>query len=293
MTDIRRKRLESVPGWSWNVVEESWMEHLELLRTFAARVGDTLVAVDYVENGLKLGQWVRLRRREHKKLSPERRAFLEAIPGWFWGTKSDFIWEQKFAMAQRFAKREGHARVPFNHVENGEKLGSWVVAQRAERNTLRSERVAKLEALPGWTWTVSQDAWDEKYELAKMFAEREGHARIPQNHVEDGVQMGAWVGVQRQKRAKLSEGRRVKLEALPGWSWDPHVDRWEGNFRMLQNYAADHRTSRVPYSYESDGIKLGVWVSGQRSQYAKGKLDPLRQRRLEQLPGWTWNTPAG
>ena len=52
-------------------------------------------------------------------------------------------------------------------------------------------------------------------------------------------------------------------------------------------------TSRVPYKYKAGGFRLGTWVSEQRSQYAKGKLDSSKSTRLEKLPGWTWNPPTG
>ena len=63
------------------------MQHLELLRSYAAREGDANVPVDYVEEGLKLGQWTRLRRREHKKLSAERQALLGGDPRLVLGTQ--------------------------------------------------------------------------------------------------------------------------------------------------------------------------------------------------------------
>jgi superfamily II DNA or RNA helicase len=291
MSDKRRQRLESVSGWSWNAVEDSWSEHLALLQAFANREGHTRVPVDYVEDGLKLGQWTRLRRREHKTLSAERQAVLEGIPGWYWGRSSDFVWEQKLAVIKKFVKREGHARVPSGHIEDGVKLGAWVAEQRAERRNLSPERVAQLDALPGWSWTLSQDIWDERYELLGKFADREGHARVPQNYVENGVNLGKWVGVQRQKRDKLTPERRARLDSVAGWSWDPAADQWEESFHMLQRHAREHGTSRVPYASEVDGFRLGVWVSWQRSQYAKGKLESTRQTRLERLPGWTWNNP--
>jgi superfamily II DNA or RNA helicase len=219
MKPERRQRLEGVPGWSWNSVADSWMEHLELLRKYSAHTGDTLVPVDHVENGLKLGQWVRLRRKEHKKLSPERQALLEAIPGWFWGTKSDYVWNQKLTLLKKFAEREGHARPTYDHIEDGVKLGGWVVEQRAERQKQSAERKAALEALPGWSWTMSQDVWDERYEMLTKFASRERHSRVPQSHVENGVLLGKWVSVQRQKRDSLSSERRAKLEKVPGWVW--------------------------------------------------------------------------
>jgi superfamily II DNA or RNA helicase len=220
ISDERRDRLESAPGWSWNAVQDSWLEHLERLKAFAEREGHTRVPVDYVENGMKLGQWTRLRRREHRKLSPDRQALLEAIPGWYWGRSADHIWDQKFALMKKFVDREGHARVPSGHVEDGVKLGSWVTEQRSNRDTIAPDRIEQLEALPGWSWTVSDDTWDERYDLLCAFAEREGHARVPQQHVENGVRLGGWVGVQRQKRGSLSRERRARLESVSGWSWD-------------------------------------------------------------------------
>jgi helicase associated protein len=94
--------------------------------------------------------------------------------------------------------------------------------------------------------------------------------------------------VQRQKRDKLTSDRPARLESLRGWSWDPYADQWENAFKMLEEYTSEHRSSRVPYSYELDGFRLGVWVYEQRSQYAKAKLNPMPQKRLEGLRGWTW-----
>ena len=287
MSDERRQRLESVPGWSWNAVEDSWYEHLALLQAFAAREGHTRVPVNYVENGLQLGQWTRLRRGEHKKLSPERQALLEGIPGWYWGRSGDFIWDQKLAVMKKFVNREGHARVASGHIEDGVKLGAWVTEQRAERRNLSPGRVAHLEALPGWSWTVSQDIWGERYELVRKFADREGHARVPQSYVENGVYLGKWVGVQRQKRDKLTAERRARLDSVPGWSWNPHEDSWQQSFEALQRFVAREGHARVPDPHVEDGIKLGNWVVEQRMN--RSTMSRERKARLEALPGWVWD----
>lgn len=54
----------------------------------------------------------------------------------------------------RFVAREGRARVPSSHVENGFRLGAWVIEQRSayREGGLSDERFARLEALPGWGW---------------------------------------------------------------------------------------------------------------------------------------------
>lgn len=287
MTDERRQRLETLPGWSWNAVEESWMQHLALLRAYADREGNTNVPVDCVEDGLKLGQWTRLRRREHNKLSPERQALLESIPGWFWGSKGDYVWNQKFEMLRRFVEREGHAQVPGGYVESGIKLGSWVREQRAERDNLPTERTTKLESLPGWSWGLNDDLWFEKYEMVKRFAEREGHSRVPQSHKEDGVALGSWVTVQRGIRNTMSRERRALFEHLPGWSWEPHEDRWHRTYKLVQQFGDREGHTRVPDRYIEDGVNVGSWVLTQRM--SRDKLSAERKQLLESLPGWVWD----
>ena len=60
------------------------------------------------------------------------------------------------AVLALFAEREGHTVVPFRHREGDVRLGAWVNTQRNARNSgaLSSERVAQLEAFPGWTWSA-------------------------------------------------------------------------------------------------------------------------------------------
>jgi hypothetical protein len=93
--------------------------------------------------------------------------------------------------------------------------------QRSFRNkgALSDERVARLDALPGWVWSTSEHRWDKGYSALKRFVSREGHARVPYTHTEDGYRLGTWVVTQRQKRDRLPSGRIERLEALPGWTW--------------------------------------------------------------------------
>jgi len=38
--------------------------------------------------------------------------------------------------------------------------------------------------------------------------------------MEGGFPLGVWVGSQRGKKDKLTQDRKVKLEALEGWVWE-------------------------------------------------------------------------
>ena len=67
-------------------------------------------------------------------------------------------WSRNLAALDAFIAAHGHARVPASAIQDvdGEpvSLGPWVgyVRQRYRRQTLAPERIADLEARPGWLW---------------------------------------------------------------------------------------------------------------------------------------------
>lgn len=58
-------------------------------------------------------------------------------------------WDLALARLTGFVAREGHARVPFKHVESGHRLGAWMNAQRTalRLGTITRERLAEIDAL--------------------------------------------------------------------------------------------------------------------------------------------------
>ena len=83
----RRKLLESIPGWTWVVVERKpnsknialWEKGYDHLKQY----GSGAVTQKYrMEDGFDLGHWVMNQRRICK--DPERRKRLELIPDWTW-----------------------------------------------------------------------------------------------------------------------------------------------------------------------------------------------------------------
>ena len=57
--------------------------------------------------------------------------------------------------------------VPNDYVDkDGFKLGLWVANRRKDYKVGRitPERVEALEAIPGWTWSLKDDAWEKGYE---------------------------------------------------------------------------------------------------------------------------------
>ena len=101
------------------------------------------------------------------------------------------------------------------------RLGQWVADQRTTKDTMEPDRRQRLEALPGWSWDVLSDQWEEGFSYLKQFSEREGHCRVPlatrPTTVIDSV---SGLQIREQTKDTMEPDRRQRLEALPGWSWD-------------------------------------------------------------------------
>jgi superfamily II DNA or RNA helicase len=294
---LREKRLEEVPGWTWDPYADDWEEGLRQLQSYAASHGHANVGVSYKVDGFRLGAWVNTQRTPRAKgaLDAIREQRLQSVPGWTWDAIGG-LWEEGFSRLLDYVKRNGNARVAANCCIDGYPLGRWVVKQRGRhaKGVLESDRERRLESLSGWTWDTRAARWEEGFSRLQQYVDLHGDADVPKSYTVNGYDLGAWVGNQRTKRARgvLESDRERQLQAMPGWSWDTRTDFWEENFSRLQQYVKVHGNARVPDSYTAGDFDLGTWVGLQRRGHAKGVLEPDRERRLEDLPDWTWDTRA-
>jgi hypothetical protein len=201
-------------------------------------------------------------------------------------TESWMFW---YGLLEAFVKEHGHCRAPHGYkTDDDYQLGFWVATQRTNKDTMDPDRRQRLEALPGWSWDVLSDQWEEGFSHLKQFSERGGHCRVPDKYkFDDDYALGSWVGKQRRDKDTMDLDRRQRLEALPGWSWDVLSDQWEEGFSHLKQFSEREGHCRVNQGYKTDDdYRLGGWVSKQRSR--QEKMDPDRRQRLEALPGWVW-----
>ena len=286
----RRGRLETLPGWTWDAHDEQWEEGFARLEAYVADKGDCRVPGNHVTgDDYRLGQWVVNKRARRASLSADRRNRLEALPGWTWDTQ-ETQWEEGFTRLETYVADKGDCLVPANHVTGDDyRLGAWVGNRRTTRSTMTADRKARLEALPGWTWDARDAQWEEALAWIEAYVADKGHCRVPANHMTgDGYRLGQWVTVQRTTRTTMPAERKGRLEALPGWTWDAIETQWEEGFARLEAYVADKGDCRVPQSdVTGDGYRLGQWVAVQRTK--RTTMPAERRGRLETLPGWTWD----
>ncbi len=289
MPQERQARLEDLSGWSWNSVDDMWGNGFRYLKEFAELNGHCKVAQKYLTpDGYRLGQWIAVQRNTKDRMPQERKTRLEGLPGWSWDLRVP--WEEGFRLLNEFVEREGHCRVTNTFsTPDGFQLGTWVIRQRAYKDSLSKERLIQLEALPGWSWDPLTDQWELGFNHLKKYADREGHCRVVKTfRTADGFRLGGWVSNLRTHKNNLSQVRVMQLESLPGWTWDVNAVKWEEGFRHLNEFVDREGHCRFAMTFRTcDGYRLGQWVSIQRRQ--KYCLSQERLMRLEALSGWVWS----
>jgi hypothetical protein len=60
---------------------------------------------------------------------------------------------------------------------------------------------------------------------------------VPRSHVEGPVNLGIWVGNQRNRRETLSAARRRRLDTI-GFIWGVHESAWKEGFLALKQFKA-------------------------------------------------------
>jgi len=280
LTDEQISRLNSL-GFSWDPHVESWENSFALLQEFHAREGHCNVPKTYTIGGEKLGGWVGNLRSYKERLTPNQIARLEAI-GFSWNRRSD-KWQQAFDSLQQYQRRHGHCRVNLKSKGETRILARWVVVQRRNKAILTPEQVSLLDSI-GFSWDPHAAQWEEAFAELVKFHRKEGHCRVPFNLSVEGLNLGHWVGGQRQHKDRLTDEQIARLDFL-GFSWDPHAEKWQGAFAKLKKFHEREGHCLVPRSTLLDGLKLGRWVMKQRQNF--GKLSPDKLKSLNSL-GFIW-----
>lgn len=217
---------------------------------FHAREGHLDVPPGHVEDGVHLNKglvYVRWLYRNNR-LSAARVAEFAAL-GLDWETvpTGGRGLENLLAHARAYHAEHGHLRVKVAERHDGYTLGAALASVRKRRRegTLPADVEQTLTDL-GIDWepapTTVGVRRGTKIAAALAFHAREGHLNVPGGHVEDGIELSAYLAACRSKRRAGRLGARTieTLTAL-GFDWNP-PDPAEAQLAAMRQHHAAHGT---------------------------------------------------
>ncbi|OTE98271.1 hypothetical protein BCS42_07735 [Crenothrix sp. D3] len=282
------KKLESLPKWSWNALEDKWNDGFCYLKKYIEEHGNAKVPNRFKYENFNIGAWVGVQRYTKDNLDLEKIKKLESLSEWSWNPLEE-QWNKGFEYLKKYVSEEGNARVPLRFKYENFNLGSWVSHQKQNREQIDLEKIKKLELLPQWVWNVLEDQWNEGFEYLKKYVEEYGDARVPNQFKYKDFKLGGWVSTQRNEKNKMSQEKIQLLESLPQWSWNILEDKWNKGLEYLKKYVEENGHSRVPIRFKYEDFNLGSWVSNQKINNKNKILDLEKIKKLESLPQWSWS----
>jgi hypothetical protein len=238
------------------------------------------------------------------------------------------IWESNFLLLVQFRDREGHLRVPSRHVEDGKRLGNWIRMNRAQQKdgTLDSERLRRLNEI-GFIWEAQAVSlptiWTAQRAksvsppriittpggMSLNLPPRSSMSTAPNPYYYNlsrhpcPSQANHW-DLNSLLLSSLTERvlpptsiltapggmRSLNLLRLP---CPPPADLWDFNFLLLLQFRDREGHLRVPKRHVEAGQNLGDWICKQRTKKRKEKLDPEKERRLNEIFGFIWDAHGG
>lgn len=246
-------------GMVWSHTDVAWQEGLEAAHRWADQHGVGLAApADAVWRGYPVGVWLKNQRAAARTADQITRRLEAGLPV------------------------DGHA------------------------GALTKERREQLEEIdPAWcpAWPIS---WQRAFVLARQWREAGGDlAEITPGQTVGGEDLGRWIRAQHTGWDKLAAAQQWMLEHVLGLDPDSeekqgsrrtsHADKFATNLAAARQYHAREGHLRVPRKHietldgvdggEGQAVKLGVWISNQRSRRAK--LPAERVAALDEL-GMRW-----
>jgi len=157
---------------------------------------------------------------------------------------------------------------------------------------LTPEHVARLEALPGWTWNVNEFEWERSFAYLMAFVKVNGTSEVHSSFVEGDFELGKWVCQQRYdyRNGIMRADRIVRFEAIESWSWGVSLnDHFEKGLDALRSFVEREGTTRIPEGHLENGFNLHPWAAYMRSQFVAGRLSPERISQFDHIEGWFWS----
>jgi hypothetical protein len=297
ISEERIARLNKIPGWSWNPLNDRWDEMFNLLLEYSQEFGNATPTAKFIYKDLKLGQWVSLQRqKKNKNLIPlSRIEALETIKGWSWDPINE-RWDEGYSLTKKFTEVNGRTP-PSGCIIKKFSLGSWVNTQRIDykEGKLTADRISKLESLSGWSWNPSTEKKDDLVQRLKEYEKTNAHCNVS-NKEDSNLALFVSRCRSRYKEGSIEKELIGLLEAIPTWGWDTPDQTSEIVVRdialvdLLKRYTKEFGLPHLTKTQIYMGEPLGLWLINIRQRHVSGTVDKQVLELFDEIPGWHWKS---
>lgn len=308
----RLAKLQEFSDWEWNINDAEWKENFQAYREYVDHTGDLIARGKAEWDGVPVAFWAKKQRqlKAANNLKGQREKLLDSV-GFVWNARDAGFYEIVRRLT-KYVAENGNALVPADYKTDGYLLGRKVAHQRAlyANHHLADDRVKLLDEL-GMVWDTKEATWQENFNAFARWIDQNGNA-FPSQAVkkfEGHYNVGPWVAAQRAswRKKTITDAHKAQLQTLPGWSWEPGPNRprlgtrpslearWQerlDKYRRRVDQAGSPQDVKAETKFENFGV--GEWIKNQRKLLGDGKLDPGREKQLDEaVPGWRESNKAG
>ena len=301
----RKQKLQQI-GFVSNVFNTKWDTMYKFAKIYYEHYKNlnvpqkfkTINGYEYDENGVNLGSWISVQRKNYENLSSEKQKLLGQIG--FTSNILDIQWQEMYELARKYYEHHGDSLIietfktinGYEYDENGVNLGSWISAQRGKYNSLSKDRKEKLARI-NFVVQVNDYLWNNYYELAKKYYEYYGNLLIPSNFKtvngyeidSTGIDLGNWLSQQKSRYNRLTDDRKQKLQQI-GFVISRLDNQWEKMYELAKTYYQHYGNSEIRYKFKTingydediNGVSLGQWLGVQRKSF--DTLDDVKKHKL-------------
>ncbi len=213
-------------------------------------------------------------------------------------------WDDYYELASAYYEHHGDLLIyknfktndGYTYDENGTiNLGHWISNQRSNFSILSQEKRQLLQKI-GFVLNVHDNQWMKNYELSKIYYNHYGNLLIPRSfktingyeYDENGINLGTWITLQRERFDSLNNERKEKLSKI-GFLTEIYDYKWNEYYKLAENYYEHYGNLLVPsrfktingYEENPKGVNLGRWINTQRRIYQS--LSSNRKDKLSKI----------
>lgn len=199
---------------------------------------------------------------------------------------TDETWAQMLDLLRDWSRQHGHTAVPWGTMVGGRPLGRWAGAQRRAYalDVLHPSRVTRLNAVPGWAWTVEGAWWNADHAAVSAIATKHGGLDLHDTAIAGlclshrgrrTLTVGRWCAHQRRayRTDDLTAWQAAACETILGWSWSAGVPALEQRMvDALAEWVEKHHDANVPHEAKWGAAPLGAFISTVRLRAVTGRL---------------------